>query len=161
MKIIYITGESAQGKSTFARRLKGFHFELDKMYVAYKLERDILYEFDQGDWTTWDNYPDLEKYKINYYTTLRQVLPKGCTLIVDSVTTAIKKERDLIEQVFRPDEVEMIIIKSENHWKHYQEKFKNSPVNTGLREKFEYKNKLFREGLEPCEKTTIYERQER
>ena len=157
MKIIYITGESAQGKSTFASRLKGFHFELDKMYISYKLERDILYDFDQGDWTTWNNYPDLEEYKRRYYHIIKANL-KDDVLIVDSVTTAIKKERDLIEQVFEPDEVEMIIIKSRDHKKNYFEKFKEYP---DILKKFNYKNKLFSEGLEPCENTTIYERKKK
>lgn len=157
MKIIYITGESAQGKSTFAKLLKGFHFEMDRMYVAYKIERDILYDFDQSDWTTWENYPDLEIYKRYYYNILKSILPEDCTLIVDSVTTAIKKERDIIEEVFNPEEVEMIILKSKNHKENYLNKFKNQPKPKTV-DDFNYKNKVFREGLEPCENTTIYER---
>jgi len=161
MKIIYITGEPAQGKSTFARRLKGFHFEMDKMYVLYKLERDILYDFDQSDWTTWNKYPDLEEYKKNYYKILKSIVPDD-VLIVDSVTIARKEERDLIEDVFKPDETEMIIIRSEDHKENYLEKFfKESPETFGSIEYFNYKNKLFSEGLEPCENTTIYERKKK
>jgi hypothetical protein len=153
MKIIYITGKSAQGKSTFSKLLEGLHFEMDHMYCAYKRERDIMYEFDQSDWTTWNQYPDLEQYKITYYENIKKRRPK--ILIIDSVTTAIKKERDLIEKIFKPDEVKMFIIESLNHKEQYLNKFKHKPKTTGSVRYFNYKNKLFDKDLEPCEDTTI------
>jgi tRNA uridine 5-carbamoylmethylation protein Kti12 len=157
MKIIYITGEPAQGKSTFSKMLKGHHFEMDKMYCAYKRERGIMYKFDQSDWTTWDNYTDLEEYKKNFYQQFNW--SDIDTLIIDSTTTAIKRERDLIEEVLKPTETEMFIIKSAHHEEQYLNKFKHLS-EIGSKKYYKYKKSLFQKGLEPCEKTTIikYER---
>jgi tRNA uridine 5-carbamoylmethylation protein Kti12 len=158
MKIIYITGEPAQGKSTFSKMLKGHHFEMDKMYCAYKKERGVMYDFDQSDWTTWHKYPDLEEYKKNYYKKIKQ--ENHDILVIDSTTTAIKKERELIEDIFEPEETEMFIIKSKNHKKQYMEKFNHLSDSFGSLNYFKYKNKLFKDSIVPCKKTTIinYER---
>jgi hypothetical protein len=111
MDLIYITGETAQGKTTLAKKL-GKHLNVpvistDKaynfMHAIEKSEASKLYL----------NTIHHNGIKEGFYKSLKFAFEDEKIIIFEGASLASKKERDFIENIFKPKETKLFLLQSD------------------------------------------------
>jgi hypothetical protein len=111
LEIIYITGETAQGKTTLAKKLsKAIHapvISTDKaynfMHAVEKSEASRLYL----------NTIHHNQNKVNFYKSLKFAFEDEKIIIFEGASLASKKERVFIEDIFCPKETKLFLLQSD------------------------------------------------
>ncbi len=110
MKLIYITGETAQGKTTLANQLgdllKAPVISTDK---AYNLMRAL--EQTEASKVYLDTIHHNEN-KENFYISIKFAFEDEKIVIFEGASLASKKERDFIEAIFKPKETKLFRLQS-------------------------------------------------
>jgi shikimate kinase len=110
LEIIYITGETAQGKTTLAKKL-GKHLNVpvistDKaynfMHAIEKSEASKLYL----------NTIHHNENKVNFYKSLNFAFEDEKIIIFEGASLASKSERNFIEDIFCPKETKLFLLQS-------------------------------------------------
>jgi adenylate kinase family enzyme len=111
MDLIYITGETAQGKTTLARKLsKAIHapvISTDKAY-NYMSKRENTPESK-----TYLNTIHHNTNKINFYICLKTAFEDEKIIIFEGASLASKKERIFLEKIFNPTKTKLFLLQSE------------------------------------------------
>jgi shikimate kinase len=110
--IIYITGETAQGKTTLAKQLSGYLnapvIQTDHcynyMHFCEKTEKSRMYL----------NTIHHNKNKEFFYKVLIHHYPKEKTLIFEGASLASERERKFIESIFKPKKTMLFLLTSED-----------------------------------------------
>jgi energy-coupling factor transporter ATP-binding protein EcfA2 len=111
MKIIYITGETAQGKTTLANKLgqllKAVVISTDKAY-------NFMHAIEKSEASkVYLNTIHHNGIKEGFYKSLKFAFEDEKIIIFEGASLASKKERIFLEKIFNPTKTKLFLLQSE------------------------------------------------